>query len=785
MYSMKRSWLVCSLLLFCPFPGISQPGGPIRLSPALITPDQPASLTQPNAATPPATSRNSQRPLVQLNNRAVILSRDSKNGPALSLLDRVQRADLTDTIAYNRALVLTRLKRYSEAATVLSGLTSFAHAQLNLGLLQCRAGQWESGLKSLLMAPATAEWADEKAINVALAHYHLEQYEAAANALNTAPPTPVTQILRGDLAMVQGKYDGALATYRSLATDENYGRVMPVRIGNALLGLRQFAEAANQFETYLKSGDRVAQPAARLGLANALYGQRDYGRAIVEYRAAVQLLPQSATARTGLANAFASNQDYRSARTHYETVLKQQSTNLNAALGMGVVAHRQGHSEESERYFDQIGTRLESTNPDHADAFLHQGLMALGRSRYDVARRALETATRLRSDDPSALLGLSEVFRRQDLYGQALETLQQAIGKSRERTPTQSLPQGDGPRKVRARMLANQGSLLLKLNLIGQAYPVFKEALKDDSRNLNALNGLAVSLLETDQLGKANALYDSILSRGNHKAFLHNNRGIVRAYTAMQLDKKDRPEQARPLYQQARTDFEKAQQLDTTRKFYQNNLGNALKNLEQYDEAVKCYQAYLSKSAINNMGVLYAANKKPDFSRYYLNLAIDLDSTNLVYQFNRLTLYRAFYADSLARKPKLLAAESRVPTTSISAKYSRDGYINIYLYDYDFDAYDYPADHHFPVQPEPPQALDLLPVNDFFLMPEPAELVPIAQPVTSRVTGVATPPTSESAPVSAAPKAAVSPTSTKRGRMPKPAKARRAGRWGSTRCPVF
>ncbi len=753
------------------------------MSPALIAPDQPVSLTNTKS---PARTAVPKDPLPHLNNSAIAMSRDNKNGAALSILDRVWQVRPSDTVAYNRALVLVKLKRFDEAAILLAGHPLFAHAQLNLGLLQCRIGQWEKGLRTLKSAPATPEWAATKATNIALAHYQSGNYEAASRALDGGGAGATAQLLRADLALAQGQYAGALTTYNTLLNDETYGRVMRVRLGNALLGLRQFAEAEAQFRVYLESGDRTAFASVRLGLANALYGQGDYSRAASEYRAAVQLMPTSAAARTGLANAFACNRDYRNARTHYEAALQQQPDYRDALLGLCVVAFQQDKRDEAARHFGKLKGKLDPTNPDHADAFLCQGLLALNASRYDTARQALNIAARLRPNDPSVFSGLSEVFRRQDLYGQALDMLQLAIAKTTVADPAKPLRPTDlAPAKTRARMLANRGSLLLKLNLMKQAYPEFKEALENDPRNLNALNGLAVSLLETDQLDKANSLYDSILSRGNHKAFLHNNRGIVRAYTAMQLDKKGRPEQARPLYQQAKTDFEKAQQLDTTRKFYQNNLGNALKNLEQYDEAVKCYQAYLSKSAINNMGVLYAANKKPDFSRYYLNLAIDLDSTNLVYQFNRLTLYRTFFADSLARKPKLLAAESRIPTNSISAKYSRDGYINIYLYDYDFDAYDYPADHHFPVQPELPHAPDLLPINDFIPMPEPAELVPVDQPVTSRVAGIATPQTNELVPISVAPKAAVSSASPRRSRMPKPAKVRRSGRWGSTRCPVL
>lgn len=119
-----------------------------------------------------------------------------------------------------------------------------------------------------------------------------------------------------------------------------------------------------------------------------------------------------------------------------------------------------------------------------------------------------------------------------------------------------------------------------------------------------------------------------------------------------------------------------------------------------------------------------------------------------------------------------------MPTNSISAKYSRDGYINIYLYDYDFDAYDYPADHHFSIQQEPSHLPDLLPVNDFIMMPEPADLAPVARPLPVK-------PTAASVQNGDSPRPAVSVAPPKRARMPKPANARRVRGWGSTRCPVF
>ncbi|MCY7359976.1 MAG: hypothetical protein LH609_21490 [Rudanella sp.] len=113
--------------------------GRTHTSPALISPDQPVSLTSTKKNTRPVAPKD---PLPYLNNSAIEMSRANKNGAALLMLNRVWQVRPSDTIAYNRALVLGKLKRLEEAAILLSGQPSFAHAQLNLGLLQCRMGQW-------------------------------------------------------------------------------------------------------------------------------------------------------------------------------------------------------------------------------------------------------------------------------------------------------------------------------------------------------------------------------------------------------------------------------------------------------------------------------------------------------------------------------------------------------------------------------------------------------------------------------------------------------------------
>lgn len=697
------------------------------------------------------------------NNTAVALARRGNAATALTLLDKAANARPSDTLAYNRALTLARLHRPDEMVAALASVSGFAHARINLALTQCRAGDWIAGRRGLETAVAQTEWADERAFNLAVAALQTNDPAAATRALDEAMRLrgnqPVFKLLNGDLAQIQGRHAEALRTYKSLSNDAEAGKGIGVRVGNALIGEKKWDEAAESFETHLASSNRAKYAfLAHFGLANARYGLQEYAKALTEYRIAVRLDTKSALAQTGVGNALCSLHDYKAAQRAYGSALALDPANQYAHLGMGVVAYRLGQFENAFEQFGAAGPLFDPKNPDLADCFLHRGLSRLQAGDYDAAQSDLGVAATLRPQHSAAYTGLSEVFRRQDGFGRAMTQLDAALGK----IPVSVADDKDKakstvmPAIAHARMLANKGSLFLKMNFMDEAYPIFKKALAQNPANLNALNGLAIALLEMNQLDDARAIYDSLLAKGNKYAFLFNNRGIVRTYIALKLEKQRELHQAKQYFFRAKADFEQAQKIDSTRQFYQNNLGNVFKNIQEYEAAIKSYQAYLSKTAINNLGVLFACNRQGEFSRHYMSIALKLDTSNRVYHYNRYKVFEQYFKDSLAKRPDIQFAKRLMPTESISAKYSRDGYINVYLYDYDFDEYEYPADHVFPIRLAPPPPPDLLPVDDFVLMPD--DLPP-----------------AKAAPPAAQPR-------TPRQRMPPVPRARR---WGGTKCPVF
>lgn len=676
----------------------------------------------------------------RLNNTALKLARNKNYSGALQLLQRAAAGRPSDTLLYNQAIILGRLKRFEEASSLLQQIPSFAHAQANQGVFFCQSGDVKVGL-ALLENTAGGKGADKIAFNRAVAHLHAGQFDeahrAASEAVRMRPGEPMYRLTKGDALLGLGKYREALHLYESVEKVPELENMLPVRIGNALLGLKKYEQAAEKFTTYLLSGDRSFQAPARFGLANAYYGQKEFTKSVAEFRRAVQFRPLWVQARTGLGNALCSIRDYRSARIEFEAALALEPENPHVHLGLGVISHRQGLYEQAMEHFTKAPDLFDEKDKNLADCFLSRGLTHLELNQLDMALVNLSIVMRLNKEHPAAYAGASEVYRKKDSYRYTLAYLEKAIRLS---------PQND-------RMLTNKGNMYLKSGNMDEAYDNFSWALHHNSQNINALNGLSISLLEKDRIEQAENVLDSVINRGHHKAFLYNNLGIVRSYMALKYEKQKDLHNAKQYYYRAIRDYERSRDLDSTHKTFYNNLGNLYKNTEEYDKAVKSYLGHLDKSAINNLGVLYARNGKGEFGKHYLNIALTIDSASLVYQFNRYKVYKEYFKDSLARRPDILQAQNLMPTNSISSKYSKDGYINIYLYDYDFERYEFPGDHYFPIQTDSPTPPDYRPLDDLLSMDITVNPSNAIVPETIRVTSK---------------------------RMPKPRRSRLAG---STKCP--
>jgi hypothetical protein len=117
------------------------------------------------------------------------------------------------------------------------------------------------------------------------------------------------------------------------------------------------------------------------------------------------------------------------------------------------------------------------------------------------------------------------------------------------------------------------------------------------------------------------------------------------------------------------------------------------------------------------MGVLFGKDTRKDFSKHYLDIAISYDTANTIYLYNRAKLFHDHFKDQFFRRKDVQQAFKLAPTKDISLKYSPDGFITIFLFDYDFETYHFPGDPLFDVQPQPIDDFVFLPSLDFIPMP--------------------------------------------------------------------
>lgn len=645
------------------------------------------------------------------NNQAVALARKGNFKAARPILLRLGTTN--DTVRYNLALIELQLHNSEDAAKLLRSSPGFTLAPFNLGVAECQAGDYENGLLDLSVAASNKENTGKLAYNKGLANLRLNALDGRNNvgqadqffrqAVAANPNELRYRMARGDALMAQKRYGEALKYYRQ-ALDETSHPVLYAQMGQAALADKKWEDAAGYFEEYLHSSDRSCHLNALLGLGHAYYRQKLFQKATLQYQKAIKLAPNSVRAHTGLGNALCSQHDYRQATQSYDWALSLDSTSQAAHLGRAITSYRIGEFKASVRHFRLSGETLDPGNREHFDFYVSQGFSILrSGGRGQDAYPLFEIARKLNSRSPIAWAGLSESHIQVRSYTAALNYVERAVSMDYHND----------------RLLTNRANLLLKFDYFDKAHENFRHAASANPRNLNALNGLAITLLELDRMDEALHLYDSLITR-TPRAFLYNNRGIVKSYMGLRSERAKDFRGAQNLYHRSLKDFEQAQKLDSARGFYNNNAGNVYKNIRNFDMAVRSYEAYLSKIAINNMGVLFANAAKRDASHHYLNTAIKLDSTNFIYLYNRSRLYTEFFKDSLASRQDMQEAAKylrMMPPSSIASRYSRDGYITIYMHDYEFEKFEFPGEHFFPVQAETAEQNPFLPALDFVDMP--------------------------------------------------------------------
>jgi len=654
-------------------------------------------LVLPAALIPKPVPRPLSTHFKSLHNGAVQQGMRGNYHSAIGIFAKVRAESPTnDTLLYNLSLVMGQIKQYSEALNLMRQTGVGKRYLHNKGVWQAQLGQLDQSLRTWESAART----DTLVFNLALANYRLGRLEEALDWSKRIgfSKNAIFHELYANLLFRSKKYKEAERIYEKSERFDELPRLL-VQRGNAHLAQHEYKKAEELFVQYVETKHAPYRFWARLGLGHAHYRQRNYQEAVGEYNAACQLGEVSVEAWLGLGNAYVGVGGQRQAQKAYERALALDTTRQDAWLGLAVVHYRLKNYAEALCCFDQAGGLLNNKNRNHADLYAARAFCKMYTKQHKLAKSDIDSAVRLRRS-LLPCLAMSEYCQREGYFLTSLKWLERAMEVSPEAS---------------ARMLVNRGNLYLKNRLFEDALADFTTAHNLDQTNLNACNGLGISWLNLNEIDRAKAIYDSLL-RKKTSAILLNNRGIVQSYMALKEQQNRNPTKAQALNELSLRDFEKGLQADSTKQAYYVNMGNVYKNQNAEAPALEHYQKYLSKNAINNLAVLFGKGTRKEAARHYADIAVSLDTANGIFLYNRAKLFHDHFKDEFRARRDLQKAFKLAPTQDVALKYSPDGYVTIFLYDYDFESYHFPGDPLFDVQPQPIDDFAFLPSLDFIQM---------------------------------------------------------------------
>lgn len=629
------------------------------------------------------------------NNEAIMLALSGSHSKAIQKIASTERHH--EKLMYHKGLIGMMLGDYDASYSLLSQ-NSAPGAQLNAFVSQGNARKSTSIEKGIFFSAGATDPKGKMSYNQGVVHRRYGNTEAALAHFNKAlekQENDVYRIQRGDTFLDSGLPEKALVDYSAISRRHPAGLV---KKGNALLQLHQFSEAISLFKRYLNSTNQEFQGEAYLGIANAFYGEGSYAEARAYYELAARYRPLTTTAQCGLANVALSENKYVAAQRIYDRLIQADTSFLEAYLGRAIAKYGSKNYFGALEDFEKSGPLIDRSNVEMADVLVCRGYSFYHIGDQQSAQRDFENAVKLDARRFEALAGLGKIEIDRRKFSEAGKYLSEALRHQKEHD----------------RLWANYGNLLLHFGMFDKAYAVFKNAVSINPKNLHARNGQGITLLERDKLKESKSLFDSLLRTNPGRPFLLNNRGIVHAYLGNRFSQNNEQVKADHSYTMAEKDFNRAMENAPARKFYNVNKGNVFRYWEQYEEARLSYQSYQDKSALNNTAVLLAGLERLKDARYYLGVALQIDSTHRVFQYNKSVLTQG-KAKEMARL--VASTKDNGPYSEISLKYSLDGYVTIYLYDYEYEEMEFPGRHHLSLPYRNFDEGDLIPEYDFSFLP--------------------------------------------------------------------
>ncbi len=459
--------------------------------------------------------------------------------------------------------------------------------------------------------------------------------EAAAyleHATKLAPDDAMSQMLLGYTYLLQNRTADALTTLNAAESlgvqlDAHAHAQVQNYIGLALWNKNEYSSALTAYSRAVELDP--AYNDARYNLAFALLARGKESDAVPHFAQLIAQSPKDATLYDGLGQAYEGAANWAKAIENYRQAQTLDAKNYAYPLHLGTVLLRSDPAGTVKGRTDAAALALRQAmalNPQAAPAYLQLGTILLQKKRWVEAQKMLAQGVALQPKDFNGLFNLALSYDYGARFDDALKTYAQAAEI-----------QPDDPS-----IANNVGRIYLKRNRLDDAIAQFQTALKGDADSIDARNNLALALTQKADLPGAAAQWRvmiGVATRQIRALPALGSKGEAPSDVARRTDLTTRLAAARAAlaenYLKSGAFADAAQQYRDLLKQNPNNLaaqinlGLALYNTHEYDEALKVYDAIIARDpknsvAYNNRGVVLEAMKNKPAALAAYKRAIEL-----------------------------------------------------------------------------------------------------------------------------------------------------------------
>ncbi len=327
-----------------------------------------------------------------------------------------------------------------------------ANLQFESGLLLAQAGRYADAERHFVLAKSGYPKPDVVAYNLALVQYRARKPAASVATLEEARRHGLNSgdmlNLLGEAYLESGQSQKALGVLKEAIDlhprdERNYLVVARLSIGEDLAAIGM--KLLDQGLLHLPKSPPLLLQRGYLRLSQGLYKQAEE-----DYRAAMEVQPESYSAKIGLAFVFFQSQRQREATELLEQVIKSHASNFFPYYLLGELRIREGLTEEALKYTKQAAALEDGFAAVHTNL----GKLYIKKKEYPSAIRELQRATELDPEDTPAHYQLSIAYRRageKEKSRQALAEVRRLNKQQRKLGTTRFLAQK--LRKVRTEAL--------------------------------------------------------------------------------------------------------------------------------------------------------------------------------------------------------------------------------------------------------------------------------------------------------------------------------------------